>query len=127
MPIKHENKAYSIKKHKLKLNQPKEEDSQKMRQKKRSIMGEPINLFVELLVLVDSSIYQNQKEYIQTNDTNLIFQNMQIYYSHFFNGVNLQFQNSLTNDIDLQISIKLKDFIYVVSLRFILFKFFSIR
>jgi hypothetical protein len=113
MPIKHENKAYSIKKHKLKLNQ-KEEESQKIRQKKRSIMGEPINLFVELLVLVDSSIYANQKEYIQTNDTNLIFQNMQIYYSHFFNGVNLQFQNSMINDIDLQISIKLKDFIYVV-------------
>ena len=37
MPIKHENKAYSIKKHKLKLNQ-KEEESQKIRQKKRSII-----------------------------------------------------------------------------------------
>ena len=37
---------------------------------------------------------------------------MKIYYSHFFNGVNQHYQNSLSTDPDLRITIKLKNFLF---------------
>jgi len=50
-------------------------------------MGQPINIFVELLVVVDNSILKNQQRFISTNDSGLVYQATLIYYSHFFNGV----------------------------------------
>ena len=37
---------------------------------------------------------------------------MKIYYSHLFNGVNQHYQDSLANDPDLRITIKLKNFLF---------------
>ena len=37
---------------------------------------------------------------------------MRIYYCHYFNGVNQYYQNSLLNDSDLRITIKLKNFLF---------------
>ena len=74
--------------------------------------GQPINLYVELLIVADQTIYQDHKRFLQTNDSNLIFENMKIYYSHFFNGVNQHYQNSLSSDPDLRLSIKLRNFLF---------------
>lgn len=59
---------------------------------------------------------------LQTSDSSLIFQSMKVYYSHFFNGVNQQYQNSLSTDPDLRITIKLKNFLfYTVCISFVIY------
>lgn len=62
---------------------------------------------------------------LQTNDSVLIFQSMKLYYSHFFSGVNQHYQNSLSTDADLRISIKLKNFLFFTVI-IIIFSLFSI-
>lgn len=74
--------------------------------------GQPINLYVELLVVADPTIYTDHQKMLQTSDSSLIFQSMKVYYSHFFNSVNQQYQNSLSSDADLRINIKLKNFLF---------------
>ena len=55
---------------------------------KRSVNGGPINLFVEVLVVTDQTVYQFFKTYLQTNNMDYILWSMKIYYAHYFNGVN---------------------------------------
>ena len=58
---------------------------------KRSSNGNPTWLFVELLLVTDRTIFLDHQSFLQTNDTDLVFLNMKIYYSHFFNGVSSSF------------------------------------
>lgn len=50
--------------------------------------GQPINLFVELLVVTDLTVYEYHRRYIGTEDQGVIFSQMRIYYAHLINGVN---------------------------------------
>lgn len=84
----------------------------KFNRSKRALNGQPINLYVELLLVTDNTIYLDHQKFAQITDRNLTFQFMKIYYSHFFNGVNQHYQNSLVNDPDLRIITKLKNFIF---------------
>ena len=80
--------------------------------KKRAVNGQPINLFVETVLVADRTIYDDHQRFAKITDPDLTFQFMKIYYSHFFSGVNQHYVNSLTDDADLRISIKLKNFIF---------------
>ena len=83
-----------------------------------------INLYIELLLVADNTIFNDQQRSAKINDTDLTFQFMKIYYSHYFNAVNQHYQNSLMNDSSLRITVKLKNFLfftvfYVLQLYFI--------
>lgn len=70
----------------------------------RLINGGPISLYVEMLVVADQSIYEAHQRILGTNDSNVIFQSMKIYYSHMFNGVLIiKLILLVLNDYDKQI------------------------
>lgn len=78
--------------------------------------------------MTDSSIYLDHQKFAQITDRNLTFEFMKIYYSHFFNGVNQQYLNSLANDTDLRISVKLKNFLFFTVIKkqfYLIFNFQS--
>ncbi|RNA12759.1 A disintegrin and metallo ase with thrombospondin motifs 3-like [Brachionus plicatilis] len=77
--------------------------------------GQPINLYVELLVVTDSSVYDYHRRFIGTDDQSLIFSQMRIYYAHLINGINQRYTNSLMNDPDLKIFIVLKNYLFLTN------------
>ncbi|CAF0922549.1 unnamed protein product, partial [Brachionus calyciflorus] len=77
--------------------------------------GEPLYLFVELLVVTDSTVFQYHKNFMGSSDQNLIFSQMRIYYAHLINGINQRFTNSLVTDPDLRIFIVLKNFLFLTN------------
>ncbi|RNA04998.1 A disintegrin and metallo ase with thrombospondin motifs 3-like [Brachionus plicatilis] len=83
------------------------ENRNEMNKNSRAVDGEPIVADVETLVVIDPSIYEDHKEFLQTNDQEIIFDHIRLYYAHTMNGVNDKYQNSMTTDPDLRISIKL--------------------
>ena len=49
--------------------------------------GKPVNLYVELLVVTDDSIYEQHKVFAATDNKDLVFQYMKTYFSYYVNGV----------------------------------------
>lgn len=109
----------------IKTIQSNEKISRKVSDRKRSLNGQPISMFVEQLVVIDQTIYLDHQKFLNTNDRDVIFESMKIYFSHMFNGVNQQFVNSLANDPDLRIYIKLKNFLFFTVI--LLFKIKSFK
>lgn len=75
--------------------------------KRRSLNGKPLILNVEVLAVLDSSIYDGHKRILETDDDSLIRDAIQTYYAYVFNGVDYKYQRSLSNDKDLRVNIKL--------------------
>jgi glucose-1-phosphate cytidylyltransferase len=61
--------------------------------------------YVELLVVSDYTVFEDQKALTSTNDVNIVYERMTIYFTHLISGVNLRFLNTLKNDPDLRINI----------------------
>lgn len=78
-----------------------------LKKNSRAVNGEPVVADVETLVVVDVSIYEDHKEYLKTTDQERILDHIRLYYAHTMNGVNDKYQNSLADDPDLRINIKL--------------------
>ncbi len=55
--------------------------------KKREAKQKTIDLFIEYMIVTDTTIYNDNVRYAQTNETNLVFLYMKAYYAHFVNGV----------------------------------------
>lgn len=73
----------SVKKEDEKLN----ESDEKLRDKRAQRNGQPFNLYVEVLIVTDYTIYEDHQNYAQTNDQNLVFLYMRIYFAHYINEV----------------------------------------
>jgi hypothetical protein len=58
------------------------------KRKKRSLNGEPVQLYVETLIVTDVSIYNDHQRITKSTDQNVVFQHMKLYFSHVINGVN---------------------------------------
>jgi hypothetical protein len=71
-------------------------------------------LFIELLVVADKTILDNHKRFTQSEDLESNFVHMKVYYTHFVNAINQRFQNSLVNDVDLKVQIKLVNFVFLI-------------
>lgn len=63
------------------------ESDWKRTQKRAQSNGQPFRLYVEVLVVTDHSIFENHKRFARSNDTNIVFHHMRIYYAHFMNEV----------------------------------------
>lgn len=50
--------------------------------------GQPFDLYVEVLVVTDYTIYEDHQNFAQTTDQNLVFLYMRTYFAHYINGVN---------------------------------------
>lgn len=83
------------------------------KQKRAAPNGQPFNLFLEVLLVTDHSIYEDHVRFAGTNDTDLVFLYMRTYFAHYFNGINQRFQNSFANDPDLRVTIKLTNFLFL--------------
>lgn len=57
--------------------------------------------------MLDISVYNYYKNLVQSSDLNLILENIRVYYAHVINSVNQKYQNSLSNDPDIRINIRL--------------------
>ena len=55
--------------------------------KTKGFKGQPIQLYVEILPVLDQSIYLAHQTYSGSTDENILFQHMKIYFSHVFNQV----------------------------------------
>jgi hypothetical protein len=53
----------------------------------RSLLGQPLQLYVESLIVTDETIYQRFQEILNSTDQDLIFETMKIYYSFLVYGV----------------------------------------
>lgn len=59
-----------------------------MNRKKRTLNGEPVQLYVETLIVTDYSVYNDHQRITKSTDQNVVFQHMKLYFSHVINGVN---------------------------------------
>lgn len=59
-----------------------------MNRKKRTLNGEPVQLYVETLIVTDLSVYNDHQRITKSTDQNVVFQHMKLYFSHVINGVN---------------------------------------
>ncbi|RNA32392.1 A disintegrin and metallo ase with thrombospondin motifs 5-like [Brachionus plicatilis] len=75
--------------------------------RKRAVNGNPLNMEVETLLVVDPTVYEDHKAFLQTTDDTAIFDHIRTYYAHTFNGVDDKYQRSLENDPDLRLRIRL--------------------
>ncbi len=78
---------------------------------KRSNNGQPFNLYIEVLLVTDKTIYNDHRVYANTNDQNLVFLHMRSYFSHYMNGVNERYSNALSADPDIRLNIILTNFL----------------
>ncbi len=53
----------------------------------RSLLGQPLQLYVESLIVTDETIYNEFKKILNSTDQDLIFEAMKIYYSFLVYGV----------------------------------------
>ncbi len=75
--------------------------------KKKSVNGQPIQVYIEYGIISDSSVFNDIKYLLNTTNNILVIQYMQILFSQMVNSVNQRFLISLENDPDLRISIVL--------------------
>jgi hypothetical protein len=73
----------------------------------------PVQLFIEYMIVTDTSLFNDHIRYSQTNNTNLVFLFMKAYFAHYVNGVNQIFVNSFQNDKDLRITVKLSNYLFL--------------
>lgn len=57
------------------------------RSKRAQANGSPFNLYDEVLVVTDYTIFRDHQVYAQTTNTNLVFLYMRTYFAHYINGV----------------------------------------
>lgn len=53
----------------------------------RTKKSKPFHLNIELLVVTDLTVFNDHKRYANTNNTDVAFLHMKIYYSHLILGV----------------------------------------
>lgn len=58
-----------------------------VRTKRAQANGQPFDLYLEVLVVTDYTIFVDHKEYAQTDDVSLVFLYMRTYFAHYINGV----------------------------------------
>ncbi len=56
---------------------------------KRSLNNQPVNLYVETLLVTDLTVYNDHSRWTGSTDQSVIFQSMKIYFAFIFNGVKL--------------------------------------
>ena len=76
---------------------------------------------VEILIVVDPSVYENHKIFLNSTDDKHVFDNIRKYYAHTINGVNDKFYNSFKNDSDLTIGIQLAH-VLILTVKFLFHK-----
>jgi hypothetical protein len=70
-------------------------------------------LYVETLVVTDTSVFLDHQRHANTKDQDLVFLHMKIYFTHLMNIVNQRYINSFKNDPELRIYIKTKNFLFL--------------
>ena len=88
-------------------------ESFRIKKKKRALNGNPIQTYVEVLVVTDTSVLANFQKLANSTDPSVVFSNMRLYYAYAFNAVNQRFANSLGTDPDLRINVAVKNFLFV--------------
>jgi hypothetical protein len=79
--------------------------------KKRATV--PLDLVVELLLVIDDTVFAAQTKYANTSNANLTLLYMRNYFAHYLNGVNNLYQNIFQDDADVRITVKLKNLIFI--------------
>lgn len=65
--------------------------AQQVERKKRSVNGQPVNLYVDYLLVLDYSVYNKYQKIFNTYSSNIVMQFLRIQYSHIMNAVNINF------------------------------------
>ena len=68
--------------------------------------------------MTDKTIFDDHKAFAKTNDSSIVFLYMRAYFAHLINGVSRRYINSLVNDPDLRLYIRLSNYLFLtVSLK----------
>jgi hypothetical protein len=97
--------------------------------KKRAVNGNPVQAYVEYLVVTDVTIYNDHSRFINSTDPNLIYQHIRIYFAYLVNGINQRYANGFFGDQDLNLNVQLTNFLiltvnfdYIKKVNFFKFK-----
>lgn len=82
------------------------ESSERIR---RELSTERLDYTVELLIVLDKSIYDKHQRFYKTSDENQLKSYMRLYYAHFVKAVNDAFYYSFLNDTQMSLNIQLKE------------------
>ena len=86
----------------------KPEESEPKLRKKRAVNGGPLQLYVEYLMVSDAVIFNRYMNLLQTSNSTIVIQYLQIFFTQLINAVNLRYINSFKNDPDLRIFVIFK-------------------
>ena len=75
--------------------------------KKRSLNGQPVQLYVEYAIVSDSTVFEKYTNLLNTSNPNIVIQYLQIYYAQLVNAINQRYFITFQNDPDLRISVVL--------------------
>lgn len=70
--------------------------------------------FVEVLIVTDSTVFNDHSRFVNSTDIDIVFQHMRIYFAYLINGVNQRYLNSFENDTDLNINIRLTNYLFLI-------------
>ena len=79
--------------------------------KKRAVNGQPVQVYIEYLIVSDSTIYDQVSGLLNTTNKTIVLQYMQIFFAQVTNAINQRYQISLQNDTDLRITVALQGMI----------------
>ena len=69
----------------------------------------PVNLYVEKLIVIDQSVYADHERFANTTNENLVLNYINIYFSHYVALINQKFVNTFQNDSNMNIYVVLKN------------------
>ncbi len=84
----------------------------------------PVQAFVEYLVVTDVSVFNDQARFINSTNQTLVFEHMRLYYAYVVNGISQRFINSFANDSTLNVNVKLVNYLFLTVNKFVYY-FFS--
>jgi hypothetical protein len=101
----------------IKLSNNKKENENEIKNKfnNRALNGAPVQMYGEVVLVADQTIYNDHVIFAGTTTQSLVFLHMRIYFTHVMNGVNQRYINSLSSDPDLRLTISLKNILISTS------------
>lgn len=80
---------------------------------KRQASGQKDQYYVELLLVLDPSIYELHRRFYQINDSSKIMSYMRLYYAHLIRGVSDRYEYSFRNDTNTSLTICLTNLLFI--------------
>ena len=72
-----------------------------------------MRLCVEILAVIDHSVFESHQKFLDTNDSQLVYSHMKLYFESFFDRVNELYEKNFEKDPDLRLCVRLKHLLFL--------------